>query len=173
MSVRSASTLSYIVPVGGLTIVIASILWMIGDSALLPALQDAWLAGSDHTRKGREYVTTAYTYLPLIVLVRLGLETIVTSRGTTISAGGVILSTVALWTGLIVMLIFVTVFPGPVDGLVNAAAGREATLSENGFFTLINTFHRAFIQWFPGLMCGAFIVGYFVGPIKRDLAGGV
>lgn len=174
MSVRSASTLSYIVPVGGLTIVVASILWAIGDSSLLPALQDTWSASaSSHARNGRDYVTSAYAYLPLIVLMRLGLETIVTARGTTVSAGGVILSTVALWTALVVMLMFVTVFPAPVDGLVNAAAGREATLSENGFYTLINTFHRAFIGWFPGLMCGAFILGYFVGPIKRDLAGGV
>lgn len=173
MSVRSAGTLSYMIPVGGLTILVASILFMIGDAALIPAMREGWQPGSAHTRAARDYVTTAYAYLPLIVLMRLALETIVVSRGTTISASGVVISTVALWTALVIMLVFVTVFPGPVDGLVNAAGAREATLSQNEFFSLINTFHQAFIEWFPGLMSGAFIVAYFIGPIKRDLAGGV
>lgn len=170
MSIRTSSTLSYIIPVGGLVILLASILWAVGDSSLLPQFQASWESGaSDYAVTGRQYVTTAYEYYPLIVLVRLAIETIVSSRGSSLGATRVVFETLGLWVGVVMMMVWVTVFPAPVGDLAAAASGLG---TQNGFFDLIDTFHRGFIQWFPGLMCAAFILGYFVGPIRRDLVGG-
>jgi hypothetical protein len=169
---QRSSTLAFIVPVGGLTLLVGSLLWGIGDSTIVADFSASWGGGTTITQQGREYVSTAYRFLPFLIVVRVGLEAIVVSRGTGAAPGRMIGATVGVWVLLIAMMAYITVVPNVVDGLVGAAAARQATLESVGFYSLIEYFHRGFIEWFPGLMCAAFYAGYLIGPIRRDLLGG-
>jgi hypothetical protein len=167
-----SSTLSYIVPVGGLTLLIGSILWGIGDSTIVADFTATWDGGSAATQAGRGYLQTAYQYMPFLIVARVGLEAIVVARGTHAAPGAMIGATVALWAILIGLLTYGTVVPNVVDGLVQAATARQTALESVGFYGVIQTFQRGFLEWFPGLMAGAVAAGYLIGPIRRDLLGG-
>lgn len=172
MSVRQSSTLAYLVPVGGLTLVVASLLWGIADSTIVADFSATWDPARDATATGQEYVLTAWQFYPLLVIVRLGLEAIVTARGTGASYGRVIASTIGVWFILLVLVSYVTVFPSVVEPLIGIAGDNQATLEAAGFFELVGTFERAFMEWFPGLIAGAIYAGFLVGPIRRDALGG-
>lgn len=82
MAARQGS-LGWVLIAGGISIGIAGVFWALMDSAFVAEMiaTDSWSAGADTVPAlARDYITTAWDWLLLVVLLRTGIEALVASR---------------------------------------------------------------------------------------------
>lgn len=119
----SRSTLPYVILVSALVFVVAGILYGIIESGVAQELMatSAWQSGSSASQLARGYVEKAWIWLPLVILLRIGLELVITARDVASTGSGMIPGTMTLFLVHLFMLVWMLAIPAMVDPVISIA----------------------------------------------------
>jgi hypothetical protein len=128
-----------------------------------------WGQAGQYGSIGQQYVATSWDWLLVLVLLRLGLEVLVASRGTG-GSGHLIVATVFLVLHHVLLVFWMFSLPEIVGQLLTVVEQIPIT---NVYAAQIDAAHKGGTQWAPTLLALGADVVYLAGPIQRDVFGGL
>lgn len=152
---------------------LAALLWGIFEDGFVRAVetQPVWTDDATWAPLAREYVLLSWKWLLLPVLLRLGLELLVASRGTG-GSGALVVSTVFLLFLHLILIYWAFSFPEMVIQMVDVGKS-SGVLAPAGFEKPLDWAHKIGVAYVPMLFALGGDVLYIIGPIQRDAYGGV
>jgi hypothetical protein len=155
---------------GAVTMGLASFLWGIFETGIVRRIMNRpiWADAGQYGSIGQQYVATSWDWLLVLVLLRLGLEVLVASRGTG-GSGYLIVATVFLLFHHVLLVFWMFTLPEVVGQLVSITGDLPIT---NVYASQIDAAHEGGTKWAPTLLALGADVVYLAGPIQRDVFGG-
>jgi hypothetical protein len=174
MSARSGS-LGWVVLAGAVSVGIASAMWGLFDARFVDTMlaTDSWAAPDGSTVAiGREYVITAWDWLLLIVVLRVGLEAIVSSRITAATTMLPFATIVLIISHLLVVLWMLTI-PEMAQPLYDLAMNdySSALAALPGTETAVTMGYEYGIGILPAVLLVVADGWYLSAPIRNDMLG--
>lgn len=168
MSARSGS-LGWVVLAGGLAVAVASAFWGLLDVTFVQTIvgTDSWTAPQgSHLRQGRQYVLTTWDWFLLIVLLRVGIEAIVSSRlvGATTSLP---FATVVVLSMHIFLVLWMLTIPEIANEMYIQAQQIQA-VEDAGYMRAVNLSMQWGIGVLPAILLLVLDVWYLSAPIRND-----
>ena len=168
MAARSGS-LGWVVLAGGLSVAIAGAFWGLLDTAFIGTVvgTDSWSAPTGSVlAQGRQYVLTTWDWLIFIVLLRVGIEAIVSSRlvGATTSLP---FSTVVVLALHLFLVMFMLTIPEAAHAMYQQAQSIGA-VEEAGFMRGVELAYQWGIGVLPAVLLLVVDVWYLSAPIRND-----
>lgn len=174
MSARSGS-LGWVVLAGAVSVGIASAMWGMLDARFVDTMlaTDAWTAADGSTLAlGREYVITAWNWLLLIIVLRVGLEAIVSSR---ITAATTMLpfATMILVITHVLLVLWMLTIPEMAQPLYDLAMNdyNGALSALPGTETAVTMGYEYGIGILPAVLLVVADGWYLSAPIRNDMLG--
>jgi len=171
MAARQGS-LAWVLIAGTISIGIAGVFWALMDSAFVAELvaTDSWSASAGTVPSlARDYVTTAWDWLLLIVLLRAGIESLVASRLVGVSSV-MPKETVVLIMIHLLILMWALVFP-EIGGELYEIASNTPEVAAAGYMEGVTLAW----EWGFGILPAVLLViadGWFLSaPIRNDMLG--
>lgn len=169
MSARSGS-LGWVIIAGGVSIGIASAMWGLLDSTFIDVMMstDSWSAPAGSTiEMGREYVITTWDWFLLVVLIRVGLEMLVSSRLTGASTSLPFATVLVLFLHLFLVLWMLTI-PEMAQPIYDIAS-NSSEVANAGYMEGVDLAY----QWGIGVLPAVLLLvadGWFLSaPIRNDM----
>lgn len=173
MSAARSGSLGWVVLAGAVSIGIAGAMWGVFDAAFVDEITatSSWAAPANSVpSQGRAYVLTTWDWLLLIVVLRVGIEALVSSRLVGATTRLPVATVVLLAIHLLVVVWMVTI-PEMATPLYNMATGQYS--SQVGALSGSATAVELTYEWGIGLLPAVLLVvsdgWYLSAPIRNDL----
>lgn len=168
MAARSGS-LGWVVIAGGLSVAIASAFWGLLDTTFIQTIvgTGSWSAPQDSVlRQGRQYVLLTWDWFLLVVVLRVGIEAIVSSRlvGATTSLP---FATVVVMSLHILLVLWMLTIPEIAFALYQQAQSL-GVVEEAGFMNAVDLAMQWGIGVLPAVLLLVADVWYLSAPIRND-----
>lgn len=174
MSARSGS-LGWVVLAGLLSVGIAGAMWGLLDSTFVDTLTATgiWQAPAGSViNQGRQYVVTTWNWFLLLVVLRVGLEAIVSSRlvgaSTSLPFGTVILLVVHILV-LVWMLTIPEMGKPLFEYATNTSTATGSAVDSAGYGTGVTLAWEWGVGVLPAVLVLVTDVWYLSAPIRRDM----
>lgn len=172
MSYARQTSLPFAVLTCSLALVLGGIFWGIIDTAILGNLLETeqWQTGSQAAMLSRRYILDAWTWLPLVLLLRLGLEIIITSRQVS-SSPAVLGGVVALIFTHLVLLLWGITFASAIDPMLTMGL-EDPTIASVGYDSTLLLVRDVAFAYIPGIVAVCADLWFLSSPIRNDAVGG-
>lgn len=161
---------------GAMVLAVFGALWGLMDQVFVGEIvnMDIWHEGSTAADTTRKYILYTWTYLPLVILFRVGLEWIIAAR-TQASGAVLVVGTVTVFIVHLFLVMWGLVFPASLDPLFQLVTGSgeiATTVQSVGYDDGVNIAVNMAFVYVPGLLAVVVDLWYLSAPLRRDTYAG-
>jgi hypothetical protein len=176
MAAARRGSLPYVFVDGLLAFILVGIFWGLFQTGVVAEITalPAWMEGSLQAQNSQDWILTAWDWLPLVVLIGIGIHAIVASRLVTSPSGSVAVRSFSLIVFHLVMLIWAYVFPEVLDPIFNIARDTQIiadALNGLGWMWIVDFSESVVYGYVPIGLIFAGDAFYIWAPIRDDVWG--